>query len=156
MPITVIQGDFLSAIGQPNSVVVAPTNGVLTPKGLVMGAGAASALAQHQPLLRELFAQAIRQVGQENQGLWKYGFVAVELDGQLYGAFQTKLHFNFPSTPNLLRYSAQRLQAWMDQHPNLTVHLAFPGIGLGGMRPEEVLQILEESIAGEVYLYRLK
>ena len=156
MPITVIQGNFLSAIGQPNSVLAVPTNGVLTSKGLVMGAGAASALAQHQPLLRESFAQAIRQVGQEHQGIWKYGFVAVELDGQLYGAFQTKLHFNLPSTSNLLRYSAQRLQAWMDQHPDLTVHLAFPGIGLGGMRPEEVLQILEESIAGEVYLYRLK
>ena len=36
--------------------------------------------------------------------------------------------------------------------------MAFPGIGLGGLRPEEVLEVLEETLGpagARVVLYRL-
>jgi hypothetical protein len=37
----VLEGDFLRGLADPNGLVAAPTNGVITPGGLVMGAGAA-------------------------------------------------------------------------------------------------------------------
>lgn len=153
----VVQGDFLKGLSHASSLVAAPTNGVIVPAGLVMGAGAALALAQHQPPLRQLLARRIEREGVREGRFWRYGFVAVRLEGQLYGAFQSKLDFRQGSDLELIRYSARRLREWLEAHPTPTVHLAFPGIGLGGLKPEAVLEVLEEALGPlqtRVRLYR--
>jgi len=56
-----------------------------------------------------------------------------------------------------LSFSAERLRLWLVEHPGVVVHLAFPGIGLGGLSPEAVWGVLEATLAevsGAVRLYR--
>lgn len=142
----IVRGNFLRGLSDPAGVVVAPTNGVITPVGLVMGAGAALALAQHQPRIRQALARRIEREGVRVGRFWRYGFVAVRLEDRLYGAFQSKLDFRRGSDLELIRYSAGRLARWLEAHPTPTVHLAFPGIGLGGLEPEAVLGVLEEEL----------
>lgn len=142
----IVRGNFLRGLSDPAGVVVAPTNGAITPVGLVMGAGAALALAQHQPRIRQALARRIEREGVRVGRYWRYGFVAVRLEDRLYGAFQSKLDFRQGSNLELIRYSAQRLRAWLEAHPTRTVHLAFPGIGLGGLKPEAVLEVLEAAL----------
>jgi len=154
----VVKGDFLKGLGSPRALVAAPTNGVVGARGLVMGAGAAKALAEAEPRLPRLFAEAVRRKGVYRSGAYLYGFVAVEVDGRSYGAFQTKAHFRDRADLALVRLAASRLREFLEARPGLEVHMAFPGIGLGGLRPEEVLEVLEETLGpagARVVLYRL-
>jgi hypothetical protein len=154
----IIKGDFLEGLKDPTGLVAAPTNGVLITAGLVMGAGAALALAKRVPGLREALAQQIIQKGMRKDRFWQYGFVAVHHNARFWGAFQTKLDFREASSLELIRFSAQQLRMWMLEHPRQTVHLAFPGIGLGGLEPEQVLEILREELKPmlkRLWLYRL-
>lgn len=153
----IVRGNFLRGLSDPAGVVVAPTNGVITPVGLVMGAGAALALAQHQPRIRQALARRIEREGVRVGRFWRCGFVAVRLEDRLYGAFQSKLDFRRGSDLELVRFSAERLRLWLVEHPGVVVHLAFPGIGLGGLSPEAVWGVLEATLAevsGAVRLYR--
>lgn len=154
----IVKGDFLVALGDPQAVVAAPTNGVVGARGLVMGAGAAKALAEAEPRLPRLFAEAARREGTFRGGVYLYGFVAVEVDGNSYGAFQTKAHFRDRADLGLVHLGASRLRRFLEERPGLEVHMAFPGIGLGGLSPRAVLEALERGLgdqAGRVVLYRL-
>ncbi len=153
----VVRGNFLRGLNCKGSLVAAPTNGVIVPAGLVMGAGAALALALHAPALRQALARRIEWEGVREGRFWRYGFVALRFEGQLYGAFQSKLDFRRGADLELVRFSAGRLRDWLLQHPGITVHLAYPGIGLGGLEPEAVLSALEEELGplqSRVRLYR--
>jgi len=154
----IFKQDFLTGLLVPHALVAAPTNGVLTSRGLVMGAGAAKALAEVEPRLPRLFAEAIRREGTYQNGVYLYGLVVVEVGGRLYGAFQTKDHFRDRADLGLVRLGASRLRRVLEERPSLEVHMAFPGIGLGGLKPGEVLEALEEALGGvgdRVVLYRL-
>jgi len=153
----VIKGDFLRGRSDPVGVVVAPTNGVIAPAGLVMGAGAALALARHQPQLRQALARRIERDGVREGRFWRYGFVAVRLGNRLYGAFQTKLDFRQGADLELISYSAERLAAWLIEQPRAIIHMAFPGIGLGGLEVDAVQQALTplEGLGERVRLYML-
>ncbi|MEN2982673.1 MAG: hypothetical protein ABDH20_09175, partial [Thermus sp.] len=102
----VLRGNFLGGLQAPQALVAAPTNGVLTSRGLVMGAGAAKALAEVEPRLPRLFAETIRRRGAYQGGVYLYGFVAVEVGGRSYGAFQTKGHFRDRADLGLVRLGA--------------------------------------------------
>lgn len=81
----------------------------------------------------------------------------MRLEGQFYGAFQSKLDFRQGSDLEIIAYSAERLRAWLEAHPTRTVHLAFPGIGLGGLEPK-ALQGRKRTLEGlgeRVRLYTL-
>lgn len=148
------RGNFLAGLQAPGALVAAPTNGVLTPRGLVMGAGAAKALAEVEPRLPTLFAEAVRREGVYRGGWWEYGLVVV---GR-YAALQTKGRFQDRADLGLIRLGASRLRQFLEAHPGVEAHLAFPGVGLGGLRPGEVLEVLEEALGGvgnRVVLYRL-
>lgn len=153
----ILKGNYLQA-SRPGVVLVAPTNGVITPRGLVMGAGAARALAEAEPRLPRLFAETIRRRGTYQGGVYLYGFVAAEVGGRSYGAFQTKAHFRDRADLALIRLAASRLRRFLEERPGLEVHMAFPGIGLGGLKPGEVLEAMEEAleeVGNRVVLYRL-
>jgi hypothetical protein len=154
----VVKGDFLEGINDPMGVVAAPTNGVITPGGLVMGAGAALALARRVPGLREALAEQIKRKGLIKSGFREYGFITVLYKNRLWGAFQTKRSFRQKSDLELIRFSAKQLRVWLLENPEHTVHLAFPGIGLGGLKPEDVLQVFQEILGPSpkrVKLYQL-
>ena len=87
---------------------------------------------------------------------WRYGFVAVRLGGHLFGAFQSKRDFRAGADLELIAYSAERLAAWLAEHPGITAHLASPGIGLGGLAPEAVQGALAplDGFAERIRLYR--
>lgn len=76
------RGNFLAGLQAPGTLVAAPTNGVLTSRGLVMGAGAVKALAEAEPRLPRLFAEAVQREGILRNGVYLYGFVAVEAGGR--------------------------------------------------------------------------
>lgn len=152
-----LKGNYLQA-SRLGVVLVAPTNGVITSRGLVMGAGAAKALAEAEPRLPRLFAEAVQREGILRNGVYLYGFVAVEVGGRSYGAFQTKAHFRDRADLRLIRLAASKLRRFLEERPGLEVHMAFPGIGLGGLKPGEVLEALEEAlgeVGDRVVLYRL-
>ncbi|GBD40745.1 hypothetical protein HRbin39_00114 [bacterium HR39] len=154
----VLRGNFLGGLKAPQALVAAPTNGVLTPWGLVMGAGAAKALAEVEPRLPRLFAEAIRREGTYQNGVYLYGLVVVEVGGRLYGAFQTKGHFRDRADLGLVRLGTSRLRRFLEAHPGVEAHLAFPGIGLGGLEPGRVLEVMEKAlgqVGDRVILYRL-
>lgn len=147
-----VEGSLPEGLGSARAVVAVPTDGTLTPMGLVMGAGAARLLARSEPRLPLLFAEAAQREGRREGKAWIYGFVAVETGGRRYGAFQTRSHFRREASLELTRFSASRLREFLEAHPGVEVHMAFPDLG------PEALEVLEEELgpAGRrVTLYRL-
>ncbi|MDW8358931.1 MAG: hypothetical protein RMK63_13615 [Thermus sp.] len=148
----VVKGNFLAGLKDPGGLVLATTNGVVKQDGsLVIGAGAAKALAERFPELPRILGKRV------NPGK-PYGLIVVELRGSRVGAFQTKYHWQDPANLALIAYSTRMLRAYLMAHPDLRAHLPFPGVGLGGLREDQVLPILERelrSVGERVFLYRL-
>lgn len=148
----VIRGNFLQGLEDPQALVLATTNGVARRDGsLVMGAGAAKALAERFPELPRILGKQV------NPGK-PYGLIVVELKGFRVGGFQTKHHWQDPANPALIAYSARMLRAYLMAHPDLRGHLPLPGVGLGGLKEDQVLPVLERELGGvgdRVFLYRL-
>ncbi len=153
MGIRVVRGNFLSA---GRGLLLAPGNGVVRRDGhLVMGAGAAKALAQAYPHLPRVFGRMVR--GRAYMGGWYlYGLLTLEVaPGLQAGLFQTKGDWRNPADLGIIRYSATVLAEHLKRNPR-EVHMAFPGVGLGGLEEEEVLGVLEPLLGGfQVFLYKL-
>jgi len=148
MSIRVVYGNFLRGLDDPHGVVLAPTCGVLTRDGsLVMGAGAARALAARLEGIARDLGFRVRTSGTFNGDHWVYGLVVVPHGDHLVGAFQTKGHWRRPASPEIIRLSASKLRAFLEAHADLRAHLAFPGIGLGGLPRERVSAILAVELA---------
>lgn len=158
-----VNGNFLEALNYSNSLVVAPTNGVIVNGHLVMGAGAAKALQNRFNRLSKALGQAIAAQHQPVGGVYTYYFEPIcyyDDDGRLFNlaAFQTKYHWRHPADLALLARSAEHLAQHLFDCPELTAHMAFPGVGLGRLNPKQVLAALEtplQSVKNRVYLYYL-
>jgi hypothetical protein len=150
----IAKGNFLAAA---RGVLLAPGNGVARADGaLVMGAGAAKALAQTYPYLPRILGRMAR--GKPRMGNWYlYGVLTIQVAPGLHvGVFQSKGDWKDRADPSLIAYSARKLAEWLRENPGLEAHLAFPGVGLGGLEEEEVLEALEPILGGfPVVLYRL-
>ena len=71
------------------------------------------------------------------------------------GVFQTKGDWREPASLKIITHSAQKLAGWLVAHPGWEAHMAFPGVGLGGLEEEEVLEVLRPLLGGlPVTLYR--
>jgi len=153
MGIKVAKGNFLRA---SKGLLLAPGNGVVKANGhLVMGAGAAKALAQAYPYLPRILGRKAR--GAPSMGGWYlYGLLALNVaPGLQAGLFQSKGDWRDRADLGIIRYSATVLAKYLEENPR-EVHLAFPGVGLGGLEEEEVLEVLEPILGGfPVVLYRL-
>lgn len=149
-----VKGNFLSA---GRGLLLAPGNGVVRRDGLLtMGAGAAKVLAQAYPHLPRIFGRMAR--GTPNMGGWYlYGLLALEVvPGLSAGLFQTKGNWRNQADSSLIAYSARKLAEWLRNNPGLETHLAFPGVGLGGLEEGEVLEVLEPILRDlPVTLYKL-
>jgi hypothetical protein len=154
MGIKVAKGNFLSA---SKGLLLAPGNGVVKANGyLVMGAGAAKALAQTYPYLPRILGRKAQK--EPRMGGWHlYGLLVIQVAPGLHaGLFQSKGDWKDRADSSLIAYSARKLAEWLRENPGLEAHLAFPGVGLGGLREEEVLEVLE-PILGDlpITLYKL-
>jgi hypothetical protein len=69
-----------------------------------------------------------------------YGTLYDGVDNVL--AFQTKTNWRNPADLNLIAYSAGQLDTLARKWKHATFHLNFPGIGLGGLREDEVEPII--------------
>jgi hypothetical protein len=157
----VVKGDFLSAIGLEGvpRLLLAAGNGALRGDGaLVMGAGSAKALAKAYPQAPKLFGEMLRKEGHPGgKGWYLYGLLAVRVGPDLsIGLFQTKGDWREPASLALVAHSARKLAEWLKENPGWEAHMAFPGVGLGGLEEREVLEALRERLLGlPVVLYRL-
>ena len=133
----IVQADLWNVppdqIGQ--TVFVVTTNNVITPKGLVMGAGAAKQAATRYPGLPRRAAAAIRADRAIHPGADDYGFLMVDwplpqsvLRSGL-GLFQVKRHYRLPADLNLIRLSVEGLTATAICYARFLFRLNFPGIG---------------------------
>jgi len=141
MGIGVVKGNFLCG---SRGLLLATGNGVVRADGhLVMGAGAAKALAQAYPYLPRVFGRMARN--QPRMGGWHlYGLLIIQVAPGLHaGLFQTKGDWRDPADLSLIAYSAKKLAEWLSNNPGQEVHMAFPGVGLGGLEEEEVLEVLD-------------
>jgi len=154
MGIRVVKGNFLCS---SRGLLLAPGNGVVRADGnLVMGAGAAKALAQAYPFLPRVFGRMAR--GTPNMGGWHlYGLLIIQVAPGLHaGLFQSKGDWKDRADLSLIAYSARKLAEWLRDNPRLEAHLAFPGVGLGGLGEEEVLEVLEPILKDlPITLYKL-
>src|SRR5690606_20044853 len=71
-----------------------------------------------------------------------YGFIPLEGAFQGLALFQTKRHWRYPSTLDLIRVSVAGLRGYAQANPEVRVALPFPGIGMGGLSPDEVRPLL--------------
>jgi hypothetical protein len=151
----IAKGNFMSA---SRGLILATGNGVVRKDGLLtMGAGAAKALAQAYPHLPRVFGRMARSEPRMVGGWHLYGLLVLQVAPGLHtGVFQTKGDWKAPADLSLIAYSARKLAEWARKNPGMEVHLAFPGIGLGGLEEGEVLEVLE-PILGDlpVTLYKL-
>jgi hypothetical protein len=139
--VRVVKGNFLSA---GRGLLLAAGNGVLRGNGtLVMGAGSAKALARAYPHLPRIFGRMARS--EPRMGNWHlYGLLIIQVAPGLHaGLFQTKGDWRDRADLSLIAYSARKLAEWLKKNPGQEAHLAFPGVGLGGLEESEVLEVLE-------------
>ncbi len=139
--VKVVKGNFLSA---SRGVLLATGNGVVRRDGLLtMGAGSAKALAQAYLHLPRVFGKMARST--PNMGGWHlYGLLIIQVAPGLHaGLFQSKGHWRDRADLSLIAYSAKKLVEWLRNNPGWEVHMAFPGVGLGGLDEGEVLGVLE-------------
>lgn len=127
-------------------VIAVTTNAVIKRDGaLVMGMGAASQLAERAPAIPKIAGLAVDHTC---GSLGRYGWITVTSDdGTTYGLFQTKRHYEHPSTIDLIAYSAERLYAWQ-RETGRSVALNFPGIGLGRLNAQEVYNVMDGVFGG--------
>lgn len=151
----IAKGNFLAA---GKGLLLAPGNGVVRKDGLLtMGAGAAKALAQAYPFLPRILGRMAQKEPRMGGGWYIYGLLAIQVAPGLHaGVFQSKGDWKDRADLSLIAYSARKLAEWLKENPGLEAHLAFPGVGLGGLGEEEVLEVLEPVLGNlQVTLYKL-
>jgi hypothetical protein len=148
--VQLVTGDLWGELGKAQLLLVT-TNSTLSYRGgLVMGAGVARQARDRFPELPGIFADQCWQFGFPRYGV----LPGAVYGGTRVGAFQTKLHWRDPSPLDLIAESTAKLAAWIQRFDHgQRVALAFPGIGHGSLRVDQVLPIIE-SLPDNVYVYR--
>ena len=109
-------------------------NSTKTNKGkLVMGKGNAK-------VVKRLFPNIDIELGSLIEHLSTYG-VVVSLDTKVMG-FQSKIHWSNKSSLELIKFANMKLEQYISTNVSATVAIPLPGVGLGGLRVEDVLPIL--------------
>ncbi len=68
---------------------------------------------------------------------------------------RTKGDWRAPADLTIIAHSARKLAGWLRDHPGWEAHMAFLGVGLGGLGEGEVLEVLGPLLGGlPVVLYR--
>lgn len=114
---------------------------------LLMGGGAALAAREAFPLVDSCLGKEIQKTIFDQ----KYGYVEIECQHGFIndwhnfyiGAFQTKTVVMLPSSLELIEMATNDLCKVAEKRPDSIFRLNYPGIGLGGLNPEDVQPIIE-------------
>jgi hypothetical protein len=127
-------------------------NSVIKNNGaIVMGRGAAKQVRDTYPGIDKAFGTAI---GNEPS---LHVLVLQRRNPRMgsikIGWFKVKHHWADNAEPALIAESATRLAALAEEHPELTWHMNYPGIGNGGLTVADVSNLLE-ILPDNVLIYR--
>lgn len=138
---------------EPGHIYAFTANSMIYANKLVMGGGAALAAKEAFPGVEKLLGDEVAN--------WKfdevYGAVVVPWKDFEVCAFQTKTTPSLPSTLQLIEEACHVLNRYLqnkygDNQP--TVHLNYPGIGLGGLSPDDVGPIIESLLGDNIIVYK--
>jgi hypothetical protein len=142
------QGDIWSVHYEADLFLIT-TNATLKQNGaLVMGRGIARQARGRFPGLDLALGRHIDRVcggsvDARRSGLSEYGLlVSPRWPAAKLGAFQVKYHYRQLADLDLIARSADALVVWCEAHPQVAVHLNYPGIGNGRLHPDDVWPIV--------------
>jgi len=131
------QGDMWSVYREADLFLIT-TNATLKQNGaLVMGRGIARQARDRFPGLDLALGRRIQLVCGSSAnalrtGLSAYGLlISPRWPAAKLGAFQVKTHYRQTADLHLIARSAEALAVWCEAHPQVRVHLNYPGIGNG-------------------------
>lgn len=139
-------GNFLE---QEANVYIFLANGQLNSKGeLIMGAGAARAVKEKYPAVPYYLGERIKDVGDKatrDDGQTAYVYYVCSY--LCFLALQTKFHWREYSPLSLIDDSLLVLRNTLIEKPtHWTFSMAYPGIGKGGLKKEEVEPLLHQYL----------
>jgi hypothetical protein len=111
-----------------------------------MGAG-------HAKEVRDRWPSVAKEFGEMASGNWIDYFLLTSKKYPVM-AFQTKRHWKDPSSFALVFSSTCYFNELAKQNPNKIYHLAFPGIGKGGLKPTDVWKYIKE-LPDNVHIWTL-
>lgn len=115
-------------------------------KELTMGRGIAQQAAMRDPQIPLYFG---RELTRREMHLKTYGLLIPPLwPHRKESAFQTKIHWRDKAKINVIGHSIELLTAWATDeytnHPEMKIHLNFPGIGYGGLARDILLSMINK------------
>ena len=139
----VIKGDIFSYIGKADAICVT-TNGIVKKDGsLVMGAGNAKLFSNRYPELAKVLGNKIKSSG---KNIVFKGVEAKDNQGTYILSFPTKNDYRSKSDLELIRISAIRLKYLADIHKLNNIIIPCPGIGCGGLKKADVINLLKDIL----------
>ncbi len=138
----IVNDELWKSPGHPGMIIVS-TNGFVRNDGrLVMGRGAAYQATQKIPGIDKEAGEKVLDAGKT------YGFLPVRMpkaeEKKLgFGIFQVKFHWNQPAVLDLILHSVQCLTEFALYYHDWQFRMNYPGIGNGGLNPEEVRPLLD-------------
>jgi hypothetical protein len=99
-------------------------------------------------LLKKKWPQSATLAGEKATAWYKaennkaYNLIYLQHPDQLVGLFQTKLHFSHRARFDLIYWGLHYLKKWATAYPDSIACINFPGVGLGGLYPDEVALLL--------------
>jgi hypothetical protein len=135
------------------------SNGIVKANGeLVMGAGIAKAFRDRFPMLAKEAGMTVKKHGNHVHAFWALD----EKDAnplfsseRIVFSFPTKHHFKDPSDVELIERSAKELVTFVNGltlSPLNKIYLPRPGIGLGGLKWEDVKKVIEPILDDRFYI----
>lgn len=153
---TLVVGDMWNSYDQiiaEDGRFLITTNSYINNDGsLAMGKGIAKIASQRFP---DLSIQAGYRVQYRCGHLGEYGVVLTPHHEMPVGLFQTKTHFKNKSTLEMIAYSASILAVYANSTRARQFHVNFPGIGYGGLKQQDVLPILLDTLPSNVFIWKL-
>ena len=138
-----IKGDIFDYIGIADAICVT-TNGIVKKNGeLVMGAGIAKAMANKYPDLAKVLGKKVNTTG---KNIVFKGIEAKDNNGTYVLSFPTKNDYRSKSDLELIRRSAIRLKYLADIHKLNNIIIPYPGIGCGGLKKADVVNLLKDIL----------
>lgn len=150
----IIEGLLDYTKAEAGHVYAFTANSVIYRGALIMGGGAALAAREAFPGVDELLAKEIDKVIFDET----YGAVIVPYEDFYVMAFQTKTQPSLPSYLNVIEEACcvccELLRKMFPDQPDIPVHLNYPGIGLGGLTPDDVGPIIEPLLPDNIIVYK--
>lgn len=140
-------GDMFSVWNEAD-VFMITTNSTLKKNGaLVMGAGIAKQIRDRfKGIDRVIGAMIKNTVG--HMGL--YGILLGDWKNKKkLGLFQVKYDWSSEADLKIIRYSTEQLKIFAEEHPEINIHLNYPGIGNGKLDKldvEKVISVLPDNV----------